>query len=214
MRLLLLFFTAFLFSGCQSYTATSGADAQPDAQPSSGMAGLLAQYGDDIEEAVDEYMPMYLPARWAAQIWQESRGNPSAESPVGAGGLAQIMPGTQGDIQAAGFKGDRFDPQFAIFGGAWYQAKQTAFWGPAGRSPVDRWRLGAAGYNAGNGTILGAQKICSNARLWEQIQPCLIAYHLSRGKTQEEAEAFSHETSTYVRLIDDKWFPAFVKLGG
>jgi len=44
------------------------------------------------------------------QIYKESRGNPLAESPAGARGLAQIMPNTEAYLKEKGLIREDFDP--------------------------------------------------------------------------------------------------------
>lgn len=77
-------------------------------------------------------------------IWQESRFNPHAESPVGAYGLTQIMPDTAGDL---GIRSTyRSDPYIQAEGGARYLAQQlNAFDGDM--------ILALAAYNAGAGNV-------------------------------------------------------------
>lgn len=79
-----------------------------------------------------------------AMIWQESRFNPHAESPVGAYGLTQIMPDTAGDL---GIRSTyRSDPYIQAEGGARYLAQQlNAFDGDM--------ILALAAYNAGAGNV-------------------------------------------------------------
>ncbi|MFT4034228.1 MAG: transglycosylase SLT domain-containing protein [Patulibacter sp.] len=75
-------------------------------------------------------MPSFVPARFApmisaaaqrwsvgaallaAQLWQESRFDPNAVSPVGAAGIAQFMPGTAASYGLT--PAERFDPAKAI----------------------------------------------------------------------------------------------------
>ena len=79
-----------------------------------------------------------------AMIWQESRFNPHAESPVGAYGLTQIMPDTAGDLSIRSTY--RSDPYIQAEGGARYLAQQlNAFDGDM--------ILALAAYNAGAGNV-------------------------------------------------------------
>lgn len=105
----------------------------------------------------------------------ESRLDTIAQSPVGARGIAQIMPKTWTEL--ARQNGVRetvspFDADTGIMLGAIYQMKQRLAWQPTGRTNVQRNDLGLASYNRGLGNILNDQKACGNARLWEQIAPC------------------------------------------
>ncbi len=132
---------------------------------------------------------------WKAQLCQESHLDPNAVSPVGAQGLAQIMPATYREIIRQ-LKMDSavtaFDPGRAIAAGAFYQGNSRRMWGADGRTGEDRNRLGNASYNAGAGSILKAQKLCSGARLWQYIQPCLAKI---------TGPQFARETTTYVDNI-------------
>jgi soluble lytic murein transglycosylase-like protein len=133
--------------------------------------------------------------RWAkAQGVQESRLDPAAISPTGARGVMQVMPATWGEIQKAmGWRG--ISPHSAphnIFGGVWYQARMARIWSGRDRSAAEAYALGLASYNAGAGTILHAQALCADARLWPAVAPCLIAV---------SGPANARQTIDYVRRI-------------
>lgn len=100
------------------------------ANPYSGLiAKAAAKYGLDAE----------LLTRL---VQTESNFNPGAVSPVGARGLAQLMPGTARDLGVR----DPHDPVQAIDAGARYYRQQLDRFGG------DR-RLAAAAYNAGPGAV-------------------------------------------------------------
>jgi soluble lytic murein transglycosylase-like protein len=139
-------------------------------------AGTLypSRYDGEIASAVKTYWPDYpRPASWKAQLYQESRLDPRAVSPVGAAGLAQFMPGTWDQITRE-LRLGAVSPHapIAIKAGAYYMARLRHIW-RAGRDPSDRQPLAQASYNAGAGNILKAQQTCGGARLWAAIAPCL-----------------------------------------
>ena len=80
------------------------------------------------------------PRLLAAVVWAESEFTPTAVSPAGAIGLAQLMPGT-----AAGLGVDPWDPEQNLAGGAEYLAWTIERFGTE--------RLGLAAYNAGPGRV-------------------------------------------------------------
>ena len=133
--------------------------------------------------------------RWAkAQGVQESALDPQAVSPVGARGVMQVMPATWAEIEKAlGWR--NVSPHSAhhnIFGGVWYQARMARIWAGRGRAIAEAYDLGLASYNAGAGTILKAQTLCSDRRLWGEIAPCLV---------QASGPANAKQTRDYVRNI-------------
>ncbi len=84
------------------------------------------------------------PALIEALVWQESRWNPVAVSPVGARGLAQLMPGTARQLGV-----DADDPHANLEGGARYLRQQLdAFGGDLEKA--------LAAYNAGPGRVARA----------------------------------------------------------
>lgn len=82
------------------------------------------------------------PALIEALVWQESRWRPGAVSPVGARGLAQLMPGTARELGV-----DANDPFANLEGGARYlRAQMDRFGGNVEKA--------LAAYNAGPGRVI------------------------------------------------------------
>ncbi len=111
----------------------------------------------------------------------ESRFNPDAKSPVGAEGLAQIMPATYANI-VRDLKWDSsvsaFNPERAIRAGSYYQGNSRRAWNPEKRTPKDRNDLGLCSYNRGFGNCIKDQRECGDGVLWSQIAPCTALHTL------------------------------------
>lgn len=128
------------------------------ATPVEPVAGGLAPHPLSVTEVADAAGPAAWRARVAqlaakydispmlleAVVWQESRWNPGAVSPVGARGLAQLMPGTARQMGV-----DPLDPWANLEGGARYLRMQLdAFGGDVEKA--------LAAYNAGPGRVRSA----------------------------------------------------------
>lgn len=127
--------------------ATAEQDETPDlalpefaiADPARHAAGIPPRYAAKIAELSARFD--LSPALMEALVWQESRWNENARSPVGAQGLAQLMPGT------ARYLGVNPNDPFAnLEGGARYLREQ-----------LDRFdgdiEKALAAYNAGPGRV-------------------------------------------------------------
>lgn len=155
---------------------------------------IPSKYDSRIKSAVASYWPDY-PAwtAWKAQLYQESRLDPAAVSPVGAAGLAQMMPATWADLTRQMRLGAASPhTEIAIDAGAYYMARLRGQW-KRGRTPDQRQPLAQASYNAGTGTIIRAQKLCDGAADWGGISPCLM---------KVSGPAHARETTTYVARIE------------
>ena len=146
------------------WVAGAGVLAGPDAGMAAATAVALEEVPADIfvpDHAVaqtdlhDDAVPAAFTAKVAelsarfdlspslieAMVWQESRWNPNAVSPVGARGLAQLMPGTARELGV-----DPRDPFANLEGGARYL-----------RAQLDRFdgdlEKALAAYNAGPGRV-------------------------------------------------------------
>jgi len=163
---------------------------------SSSASPFSDRYDLQIRAAVRDYWPAYPYWRaWKAQLYQESRLDPGAVSPVGAQGLAQFMPGTWRQVSAELKLGEASPhTDIAISAGAFYMAKRRSGWSSP-RPEADRHRLAAASYNAGFGNLLKAQKACGDRSLYVEIIACL----------PEITGQHSAETISYVRLIWKWW---------
>ncbi|HMJ37898.1 MAG TPA: lytic transglycosylase domain-containing protein [Baekduia sp.] len=109
------------------------------ATPASLAAGAPTQYDAQITAAATKYG--LDPALLKGLIRQESNFDASAQSPAGAQGLTQLMPGT-----AASLGVDAADPAQAIDGGARYLKAQLDRFGNDPSKAL-------AAYNAGPGAV-------------------------------------------------------------
>lgn len=148
------------------------------------------EYDNDIREACREHLPAIDWRIIKAQFWQESRFDPRATSPVGAMGIAQIMPATWDRFG----KGDPYNAQDSIIAGAKCMANMIGQWSRP-RPDIDRLCLAMASYNAGLGHILKAQKLSGDKALYSEIIEHLPAV---TGKS-------SNETIEYVENILGFW---------
>lgn len=175
---------AVLLSALMGCTSAQAGPAFPD------------RYDPEIKRAVGQWWPDYpVPAAWKAQLYQESRLDPRAVSPVGAAGLAQMMPGTWEEVRRE-LRLGAVSPhhEVAVEAGAYYMAKLRRGWS-AKRTADARQELAQASYNAGAGSIIKAQAKCGGPPLWGDISPCLASV---------TGERNAHETRTYVERIA-KW---------
>ena len=115
------------------------------ADPARHAAGVPSAYSAKVMELAARFD--LSPALLEAVVWQESRWRPGAVSPVGARGLAQLMPGTAREM---GVNPD--DPMANLEGGARYLRQQ-----------LDRFNgdleKALAAYNAGPGRVIAASGI-------------------------------------------------------
>lgn len=115
--------------------------AAPAAAPGPEEAGppQLAPVAQPLEAAVEDAAARHRldPKLLHALVAVESSYQARAISPVGAGGLTQLMPATARELGVV----DRFDPVANLAGGADYLARQLLRFGDV--------RLALAAYNAG-----------------------------------------------------------------
>lgn len=115
------------------------AEAIAEEVPDSFEAAWIAPLSQPFQEAVAAAAARHGldPKLLHALVVTESAYRPDALSPVGAGGLTQLMPGTAVELGVR----DRFDPVENLRGGADYLARQIRRFGDL--------RLALAAYNAG-----------------------------------------------------------------
>lgn len=151
------------------------------------------RYNEYIYTAAKEYVPEVDWRILKAQYWQESRFKPDAVSPVGAMGVAQIMPATwkQWAPRARMEDRDPFDAEASIFVGACYMGYLYGQWSSP-RPHMDRVCLALASYNAGLGHLLSAQRRRSMHNYYGEI---------IKGLPEITGQRNSHETIDYVKKI-------------
>lgn len=116
--------------------------AVPDyvvADPSRHTGAIPARYAAKLAELAERFD--LSPALMEAVVWQESRWREDARSPVGAQGLAQLMPGTARYLGV-----DPRDPFANLEGGARYLREQLDRFG----GDIEK---ALAAYNAGPGRV-------------------------------------------------------------
>lgn len=117
-----------------------------------GASGQISPFDTIVKQAAEKYrIPWTL---ICAQMYQESRFDPKAESWAGAQGLMQLMPATAKELGV----GDAFNPQDNIDGGVKYLRQQYDRIS-GGVDAVDRTSFALAAYNGGYGHLLDARKL-------------------------------------------------------
>jgi membrane-bound lytic murein transglycosylase F len=140
-----------------------------------------------------------------AQAMAESEMNPNAKSWVGARGLMQLMPSTYKDIQsrATGF-GSIDDPEWNIAAGIMHDRSLWRRW-ERDSIDVDRREFMFASYNAGEGTIMNAQRACVqrslDRRAWRSVET--VAPDVPRWRYQETL-GYVRKIRTGLETLDDK----------
>jgi soluble lytic murein transglycosylase-like protein len=130
-----------------------------------------------------------------AQALAESEMNPNARSWVGARGLMQLMPSTYKAIQSRSpALGAIDDPEWNIAAGIMHDRGLWRRW-ERDSIDVDRKEFMFASYNAGEGTIMNAQRACRakslDQRAWQSVET--VAPEVPRWRYRE--------TLGYVRKI-------------
>ena len=130
-----------------------------------------------------------------AQAMAESEMNPAARSWVGARGLMQLMPSTYKEIQSrSSALGSIDDPEWNIAAGIMHDRGLWRRW-ERDSIDVDRKEFMFASYNAGEGTIMNAQRACVakslDRRAWSSVET--VAPNVPRWRYRE--------TLGYVRKI-------------
>lgn len=134
------------------------------------------------------------PALVAIVTLVESLGDPQAQSPGGARGLMQLMPGTAASIaaerQLAAHTDDRlFEPAYNLDLGVWYLAQQLAAFG-AGVVDERSVELAAVAYNGG--PKLARDYLEGSATLWpETARYRDLVVALWRDRARAESPTFT-----------------------
>lgn len=166
---------------------------------SSSVWSFRSDWDAEFKSVTDAYLPIGTDWRLLkAQCYQESRLDPLAESPVGAYGLCQFMPATAREVSSKlNTSPESFWlPEVSIRAAGFYMRKLILSW-KSPRPPLDRHKLALGSYNAGIGHLLKAQRLCDNARLYDDIIACL----------PQVTGRHSKETIGYTKNIVDRWYP-------
>lgn len=166
------------------------------------MKNISTRYDNVIQRWAGIYLADAMDWRiLKAQLWQESRFNPTAVSPVGAKGIGQFMPPTWSEVsQELGFpvNANPFDPVLNTQAAAYYMSKQIRAWSSP-RPEADRICLALASYNAGFGNMLKAQVLAGGALDYKSI-----IEKLPEVTGDKSAETINYVVSiwrTYIRLV-------------
>jgi len=126
----------------------------------------LAELSQPYQEAIDAAARAHGldPKLLHALVVTESAYRADAVSPVGAGGLTQLMPGTALELGVA----DRFDPSENLRGGANYLARQILRFGDV--------RLALAAYNSGPGRVARLGRIPDIAETRAYVSAVIECY--------------------------------------
>jgi membrane-bound lytic murein transglycosylase F len=140
-----------------------------------------------------------------AQALAESQMNPNARSWVGARGLMQLMPSTYKDIQSRSPTfGAIDDPEWNIAAGIMHDRGLWRRW-ERDSIATDRREFMFASYNAGEGTIMNAQRACVarslDRRAWTSVEA--VAPDVPRWRYRETL-GYVRKIRSGIEQMDDK----------
>ena len=169
--------------------------AWPDAVAAQGKKRDVDRYDHIFRKYSKRYFGVGYDWRiFKAQALAESDMNPNARSWVGARGLMQLMPSTYAAIQSKAGFGAIDDPEFNIAAGILHSRGLWRRW-ERDSIDTDRREFMFASYNAGEGTIMNAQRACVarslDRRSWTSVET--VAPQVPRWRYRE--------TLGYVRKI-------------
>lgn len=169
---------------------------------STAVNAIPAAYDDLIREAAGRYLPEWSWLWLKAQLYQESLLVPTAQSPVGARGIAQFMPGTWAQMireLKMPANASPETPELAIPAAAYYMAKLRRVW-YRDRTEDDRRRLAQASYNAGSGRLIEAQRLARNVNDYASIAAMLPSVPGFNG-WKETTDYVVHIEHWYAQLL-------------
>lgn len=151
----------------------------------------------------------------AAQVYQESRFVPTAESDFGAQGLMQIMPATARSLGLS----DPFDPRESVKAGTKYLRQMMAHYAHIPRLD-DRISFALAAYNVGMGHVDDAVIIAEEAglagdRWFGNVESAMLS--LSKPRVYQDAKygyARGEEPVKYVAEIRERYKNYVAATGG
>lgn len=140
-----------------------------------------------------------------AQALAESEMNPNARSWVGARGLMQLMPSTYKQIQSRSPAfGSIDDPEWNIAAGIMHDRGLWRRW-ERDSIAADRREFMFASYNAGEGTIMNAQRACVarslDRRAWQSVET--VAPEVPRWRYRETL-GYVRKIRSGIAQMDDK----------
>ena len=139
------------------------------------------------------------------QALAESEMNPNARSWVGARGLMQLMPSTYKQIQSRSPAfGSIDDPEWNIAAGIMHDRGLWRRW-ERDSIAADRREFMFASYNAGEGTIMNAQRACVarslDRRAWQSVET--VAPEVPRWRYRETL-GYVRKIRSGIAQMDDK----------
>jgi len=148
----------------------------------SDIKGTLSPYDDLVKKYAKKYE-----FDWrliTAQMYQESRFDPAAQSWMGAMGLMQVMPQTAKDLKLINVR----DPEIGIHAGVKLLARYAAVFNSPDIKERDRLRFALASYNCGLGHVLDGRALAREKKLdpnkWfgnvEKVLPLLAKPDVAR----------------------------------
>lgn len=145
------------------------------AQSNKEVSSTCAQYIQPITRMSQQVFGLNAPvARFAAQLEQESKCQPTAISSAGARGIAQMMPATAKllakrypELQPV----DPHDPNWSIRAQL-YLMRDLLDQYEGARSECDQWQLAWSAYNGGQRALGDEQRLAPDAMQWaDSVQP-------------------------------------------